>query len=140
MYKGFWGENNPKIEYRLTCISGPLGGDAQIAVLMCMEMEDLGTLMFFIDPMLGHPHQADIDSLTRWANYGDIIVCSNPTSAMSMIHVFKSAPETGKHRMVSAPYYGFVASPTTSYIHPLKILYAIILDPVIFGGTLIARG
>jgi len=32
--------------------SGPLGGDAQIAALMCME--DLGALIFFVDPLSAH--------------------------------------------------------------------------------------
>ena len=40
----------------LICIhdtqSGPLGGDAQIAALMCME--DLGALIFFVDPLSAH--------------------------------------------------------------------------------------
>ena len=40
----------------LNCIhdtqSGPLGGDAQIAALMCME--DLGALIFFVDPLSAH--------------------------------------------------------------------------------------
>jgi methylglyoxal synthase len=47
--------DNPKIEYGLTCTSGPLGGDAQVAALMCME--DLGALIFFTDPLSAHPHQ-----------------------------------------------------------------------------------
>jgi len=55
MCKTLWGEDNPNITYGLTCTSGPLGGDAQIASLMCGE--DLGALIFFIDPLSAHPHQ-----------------------------------------------------------------------------------
>lgn len=98
MCKSLWGEDNPDIKYGLTCTSGPLGGDAQIAALMCME--DLGALIFFTDPLSAHPHQADIDSLIRLSNCGNIIVCANPTSAMSMMHTLKSALENGDRGMI----------------------------------------
>eukprot|EP00581_Thalassiosira_minuscula_P031202 CAMPEP_0183785312 /NCGR_PEP_ID=MMETSP0739-20130205/66437_1 /TAXON_ID=385413 /ORGANISM="Thalassiosira miniscula, Strain CCMP1093" /LENGTH=303 /DNA_ID=CAMNT_0026029313 /DNA_START=202 /DNA_END=1113 /DNA_ORIENTATION=+ len=98
MCKALWGEDDPDIEYGLTCTSGPLGGDAQIAALMCME--DLGALIFFVDPLSAHPHQADIDSLIRLANCGNVIVCPNPTSAMSMMHTLKCALEKGSRGMI----------------------------------------
>jgi methylglyoxal synthase len=98
MCKTLWGEDNPKIEYGLTCTSGPLGGDAQVAALMCME--DLGGLIFFTDPLSAHPHQADIDSLIRLANCGNVIMCINPTSAMSMMHVLKCALKKGSRGMI----------------------------------------
>jgi methylglyoxal synthase len=71
MCKSLWGEENPDIEYGLSCTSGPLGGDAQVAALMCLE--DLGGLIFFVDPLSAHPHQADIESLCRLSNCGNII-------------------------------------------------------------------
>ena len=89
MCKSMWGEDDPNIHYGLTCTSGPLGGDAQIAALMCME--DLGALIFFVDPLSAHPHQADIDSLIRLSNCGNIIVCPNPASASSMMHTLRCA-------------------------------------------------
>merc|ERR1719384_2837248 len=98
MCKTLWGEDNPEIEYGLTCTSGPLGGDAQIAALMCIE--DLGALIFFVDPLSAHPHQADIDSLVRLTNCGNVIVCSNPTSAMSMMHALKLALQTGNRGVI----------------------------------------
>jgi len=98
MCKTCWGEDNPEIEYGLACSSGPLGGDAQIAALMCME--DLGALIFFVDPLSAHPHQADIDSLLRLSNVGNVIVCPNPTSAMSMMHSLKGALEKGSRGMI----------------------------------------
>jgi methylglyoxal synthase len=55
MCKTLWGSNNSKITYGVTCSSGPLGGDAQIASQMCGE--DLGALIFFTDPLSAHPHQ-----------------------------------------------------------------------------------
>jgi len=98
MCKSLWGEDDPKIEYGLTCTSGPLGGDAQVAALMCME--DLGGLIFFVDPLSAHPHQADIDSLIRLCNCGNVIVCPNPTSAMALIHTLRIALETGNRGML----------------------------------------
>ena len=47
--------------------------------------------------------KADIDSLIRLANCGNVIMCINPTSAMSMMHVLKSALEKGSRGMVRAP-------------------------------------
>jgi methylglyoxal synthase len=98
MCKSLWGEDDPEIEYGMACTSGPLGGDAQVAALMCLE--DLGGLIFFIDPLSAHPHQADIDSLVRLCNCGNVIVCCNPTSAMSMMHTFKCALEKGSRGMI----------------------------------------
>lgn len=98
MCKTLWGEDNPKIQYGMACTSGPLGGDAQVAALMCME--DLGALIFFVDPLSAHPHQADIDSLIRLANCGNVITCLNPTSAMSMMHTIKIALENGSRGMI----------------------------------------
>ncbi|KAL7459527.1 hypothetical protein ACHAWC_011247 [Mediolabrus comicus] len=89
MCKSMWGEDDPFIHYGLTCTSGPLGGDAQIAALMCME--DLGGMIFFIDPLSAHPHQPDIDSLLRLTNCGNIFVCCNPASASSMMHTLRAA-------------------------------------------------
>ena len=87
MCKSLWGDD-PSVEYGMTCTSGPLGGDAQVAALMCME--DLGAVIFFVDPLSAHPHQADIDSLLRLANCGNIIVCPNPTSASFMMHTLRA--------------------------------------------------
>ena len=64
-------------------------------------MEDLGALIFFVDPLSAHPHQADIDSLIRLSNCGNVIVCPNPTSAMSMMHTLKCALEKGSRARVS---------------------------------------
>ena len=65
---------------------------------MCME--DLGALIFFVDPLSAHPHQADIDSLLRLANCGNVIICPNPTSAMSMMHTLRCALEKGSRGMI----------------------------------------
>lgn len=88
MCKSMWG-NDPSVEYGLTCTSGPLGGDAQIAALI-ISMEDLGGIIFFVDPLSAHPHQPDIDSLLRLSNCGNIIVCPNPSSASLMMYTLRT--------------------------------------------------
>jgi len=100
MCKTIWGEENDDIEYGATCCSGPLGGDAQIASLICME--DIGGIIFFIDPLSAHPHQADIDSLTRLANVGNIILCPNPSTACGMVWMFRQALITGNAAMITS--------------------------------------
>ncbi|KAL7514383.1 hypothetical protein ACHAXN_011660 [Cyclotella atomus] len=100
MCKSLWGEDNPDVVYGLPCASGPLGGDAQVAALMCLKLKDLGGLIFFVDPLSAHPHQADIDSLVRLCNCDNIIVCCNPTSAISMMHTFKCASVEGSKGVI----------------------------------------
>lgn len=67
------------------CTSGPLGGDAQIAAQVAYE--DIGAVIFFIDPLSAHPHQADIDSLLRLLNVHNILVGTNPTSGQLILEV-----------------------------------------------------
>ena len=62
MLRTVFGEDD-EVVYGAVCSSGPLGGDAQIAALMCLE--DIGAVIFFTDPLSAHPHQADVDSLIR---------------------------------------------------------------------------
>jgi len=100
MCKTIWGEDNDEIEYGATCVSGPLGGDAQIASLICME--DIGAIFFFIDPLSAHPHQADIDSLVRLANVGNIILCSNPSTGCGMMWMLRQALITGNSAMMTS--------------------------------------
>lgn len=122
MCKTLWGEDNPEIQYGLTCTSGPLGGDAQIAALMCME--DLGALIFFIDPLSAHPHQADIDSLNRLANCGNVIVCPNPTSAMSMMHTLRAALKTGNRGMIPSFFETLESPAVEEYKHQQELALA----------------
>jgi len=122
MCKSLWGEEDPKIEYGLTCTSGPLGGDAQIAALMCME--DLGALIFFVDPLSAHPHQADIDSLIRLSNCGNVIVCPNPTSAMSMMHTLKCALDKGSRARIPSFFETLESPAVAEYKHQQELALA----------------
>lgn len=89
--------DDPNVVYGATCSSGPLGGDAQLAALMVLE--DVGGIVFFIDPLSAHPHQADIDSLCRLANVGNILLTTNPATSESMMYLLRCAMMKGKKEM-----------------------------------------
>jgi methylglyoxal synthase len=58
----------------VTCLlSGPLGGDAQIAAI------------FFVDPLGKHPHDPDIQSLLRICNVHDVPLATNAATASYII-------------------------------------------------------
>lgn len=100
MCKAVFGEDNPDVEYGPQCTSGPLGGDAQLCALMCLE--DVGGVIFFIDPLSAHPHQADIDSLIRLCNVHNVLFCTNPTSGISTMHLLRHALVGGKAEMMAS--------------------------------------
>ena len=134
MCKSMWGEDDPSIHYGLTCTSGPLGGDAQIASLMCVE--DLGGIIFFVDPLSAHPHQADIDSLLRLANCGNIIVCPNPASASSMMHTLRCALLKGDNARGMIPsFFETLESPAVAEYKYQQAAALAKLANVIKGGS-----
>ena len=60
-------------------LSGPLGGDAQIAVLAAENKLD--TVIFFRDPMGKHPHEPDVQMLMRLCDVHNIPLATNPATA-----------------------------------------------------------
>ncbi len=60
-------------------LSGPLGGDAQIASMVA-ENKILGVI-FLIDPLDVHPHQVDVSMLLRICNVHNIPLATNNASA-----------------------------------------------------------
>lgn len=69
-----------KIKRRL---SGPLGGDAQIAAEVA-EGKCHGVI-FFRDPLGMHPHDPDISMLMRICDVHNVPLATNPASAELMI-------------------------------------------------------
>lgn len=96
MCKSVFGDD-PNVVYGATCSSGPLGGDAQLAAIMALE--DIGGIIFFIDPLSAHPHQADIDSLVRLANVCNVLLVTNPATAESVMYLLQCALKKGKKAM-----------------------------------------
>ncbi len=64
-------------------MSGPLGGDAQIATMVVEKEIDF--VVFFIDPLDRHPHEPDINMLLRLSNVHNIPLATNPASAELII-------------------------------------------------------
>ena len=60
-------------------LSGPYGGDAQIAARVA-EGKVAGVI-FMVDPLYAHPHEPDIQSLLRICNVYNIPLATNEASA-----------------------------------------------------------
>lgn len=57
-------------------LSGPLGGDAQIAAMLAVGKIDV--VVFFRDPMDKHPHEPDVQMLMRLCDVHNIPLATNP--------------------------------------------------------------
>jgi len=60
-------------------LSGPEGGDAQIAVLVATRGVD--AVFFFVDPLSAQPHDPDIRALLRVCNVHNVPLASNLAAA-----------------------------------------------------------
>jgi len=60
-------------------MSGPKGGDAQIAAWVAEKKID--AVIFFRDPMGKHPHEPDVQMLLRLCDVHNIPLATNPASA-----------------------------------------------------------
>lgn len=64
-------------------LSGPQGGDAQIAA-MAVEKK-LNGIIFFRDPLGKHPHEPDVQMLLRVCDLHNVPLATNPASARLII-------------------------------------------------------
>ena len=60
-------------------LSGPIGGDAQIAAMVATNQMDL--VIFFRDPLDKHPHEPDVQMLMRLCDVHNIPLATNPATA-----------------------------------------------------------
>ena len=67
-------------------LSGPLGGDAQIAALVAEHQ--IAMVIFFRDPLGKHPHEPDVQMLMRVCDVHNVPIATNPASAEMMIRGF----------------------------------------------------
>lgn len=66
-----------------TVISGPLGGDVQIANRVVEKQID--AVLFFVDPLDKHPHDPDIQTLLRICNVHNVPLATNLATADMII-------------------------------------------------------
>jgi methylglyoxal synthase len=67
-------------------LSGPLGGDAQIAAMVAEKRVD--AVFFFVDPLASQPHDPDIQSLLRICNVHNIPLATNSATAGLIIDAY----------------------------------------------------
>ncbi|TRX48800.1 methylglyoxal synthase [Fulvivirga sp. M361] len=70
-------------------LSGPLGGDAQIAAMAAEGKMNL--VIFFRDPLDKHPHEPDVQMLMRICDVHDIPLATNPATAELLLKGYTSS-------------------------------------------------
>ena len=65
-------------------LSGPYGGDAQIAAMVAEGK--ISAVFFFVDPLGKHPHDPDIQGLLRICNVHNIPLATNAATAKLLIN------------------------------------------------------
>ncbi|MEP0987184.1 methylglyoxal synthase [Ekhidna sp.] len=68
-------------------LSGPLGGDAQIAAMAAEKKIDV--VVFFRDPLDKHPHEPDVQMLLRICDVHNIPLATNPATARLIFKAFE---------------------------------------------------
>jgi methylglyoxal synthase len=64
-------------------LSGPLGGDAQIAAMVATDQ--ITGVIFLVDPLHAHPHDPDIQGLQRVCNVHNVPLATNPATAEILV-------------------------------------------------------
>ena len=65
-------------------LSGPLGGDAQIAGRVAEGKTQM--VLFFKDPLSSHPHEADVNMLIRVCDVHNVPLATNEATAQLLIN------------------------------------------------------
>jgi len=91
------GTTGKKIEaegYKVTSLlSGPLGGDAQIATMVALGKLDM--VIFFRDPLDKHPHEPDVQMLMRQCDVHNVPLATNPKAAKYLLKGIMAAFPNG---------------------------------------------
>ena len=73
-------------------LSGPKGGDAQIASMVAEGRLD--AVIFFRDPLDKHPHEPDVQMLMRLCDVYNVPLATNPAAANMMLAGLKAFSKT----------------------------------------------
>jgi methylglyoxal synthase len=65
-------------------LSGPLGGDAQIAGRVAEGKTQM--VFFFKDPLSSHPHEADVNMLIRVCDVHNVPLATNEATAQLLLN------------------------------------------------------
>lgn len=68
-------------------LSGPLGGDAQIAARVAEGKTKM--VLFFKDPMASHAHEVDINMLLRVCDVHNVPIATNEATAQLLLQAIK---------------------------------------------------
>nr|WP_315164502.1 methylglyoxal synthase [uncultured Flavobacterium sp.] len=71
-------------------LSGPLGGDAQIAGRVAEGKTNM--VFFFKDPLSSHPHEADINMLIRVCDVHNVPLATNEATAQLLLNAIALQP------------------------------------------------
>ena len=81
---GTTGKHIADAGFEVKCLlSGPLGGDAQIAAMLADGI--IEAVIFFRDPLDKHPHEPDVAMLMRLCDVHNIPLATNPATAELII-------------------------------------------------------
>jgi methylglyoxal synthase len=72
-------------------LSGPLGGDAQIAARIAVG--EVEAVIFLVDPLYAHPHEPDIQGLLRVCNVHNVPLATNLATAELVVR-FLAEPKS----------------------------------------------
>ena len=64
-------------------LSGPLGGDAQIAARVAEGKTKM--VLFFKDPLASHPHEPDVNMLVRVCDVHNVPLATNEATAQLLL-------------------------------------------------------
>ena len=92
---GTTGKNIENAGLDVECLlSGPMGGDAQIAAKLVEGQID--AVLFFIDPLFSHPHEVEVQMLMRLGNVHDIPLATNYSTAKCVVRFLKRNSDSKK--------------------------------------------
>ncbi|MGA9638269.1 methylglyoxal synthase [Flavobacterium sp.] len=71
-------------------LSGPMGGDAQIAARVAEGKTKM--VLFFKDPLASHAHEVDINMLLRVCDVHNVPIATNEASAQLLLNAITLLP------------------------------------------------